>query len=87
MQGDDSKDEGWIAEVQARGLAPLFLTLLDVLEPVGILGAQLLYTAQPTLRLFDQSWGMAADGLARALETPEDRARLRGMLEGEDIAS
>lgn len=53
--------------------------MLDVLEPVGVLGAQVLYVLQPVAGVI----GMRAafSEIARALETPEGVEALRQQLE------
>lgn len=69
----------WIKQAKSRGLTDPLRLLLDVLEPLGPLGAQLLYVAQPASRLLG-----AADGLrqlAEALEEPGGIERLRHRLD------
>ncbi len=79
---DDMIDEAWIQQVKRRGLAVPLTTVLDVLEPLGPLGAQLLWIAQPVSGL----WGGRAmlAGLAEVLEQPGGVERLRQRLESED---
>lgn len=72
-------DEAWIQQVRQRGLTAPLSTALDVLEPLGPLGAQLLWIAQPVSGL----WG-ARDllgGLAEILEQPGGVDRLRQRLD------
>ena len=66
----------------ARGWGDAFSTALDVLEPLGPLGAQLLWIAQPAARLFGGSAVVGA--LAQALEQPGGVEHLRQMMAGED---
>jgi hypothetical protein len=73
----------WIQRVQARGLEQVFCTVLDVLEPFGPLGAQLIWIAQPAASVLGRDlWGEALTELAEALEEPGGVARLRQRLEG-----
>lgn len=67
--------------MRARGWEGVFIAALDVIEPFGVLGAQLLWTAQPTLGVFVNR--EAVGGLARALEAPDGIERLRAQLEGD----
>lgn len=69
----------WIQQVKARGLGDALSTALDILEPLGLLGAQALWFAQPVLGLFVAH--DALDNLAEALEEPGGVERLRQMLE------
>jgi hypothetical protein len=74
----------WIERIRARGLEQVFCTALDVLEPFGPLGAQLIWVAQPATRLIGRDlWGEALTGLAEALEEPGGVERLRQRLEGQ----
>ena len=71
----------WIAQVKARGLAGAVGIALDALEPLGPLGAQLLWVAQPFLGVFGgESARNAANEIAEALETPEGIAHIREQL-------
>lgn len=69
----------WIAELHARGLARIALSVLEVLEPFGPLGAQALYVGGPLAGLF--GWKVQAEALAGMLEAPDGIERLRGWLE------
>jgi hypothetical protein len=71
----------WIQQVKARGLGVALSTALDVLEPLGPLGAQALWVAQPVLGLFVTH--QALDDLAEVLEQPGGIEQLRQMLEDE----
>lgn len=70
----------WSASLRAIGLDGLAGALLDAVEPLGPLGAQLLWVAQPTLGLVMPSDEI--DGLARLLDEPEGFAWLRDELTG-----
>lgn len=69
----------WIKRAKARGLANPLRVLLDVLEPLGPLGAQMLYIAQPASRVFGASDGVRQ--LAETLEEPGGIERLRRLLD------
>jgi hypothetical protein len=74
----------WIELIRARGLEQAFCTALDVLEPLGPLGAQLIWVAQPAVHLMGRDlWRDALTALAEALEEPDGIARLRQRLEGQ----
>ena len=64
----------------ARSGGPLRL-LLDVIEPLGVPGAQLLWVAQPLFGLFGAA--AVAGRLAALLQEPDGIARLREMLESD----
>ncbi len=71
----------WITQVKVRGLAGAVGVALDALEPLGPLGAQLLWVAQPVLGVFGgESARNAANEIAEALETPEGIAHIREQL-------
>lgn len=65
--------------MKQRGLTAPLTTALDVLEPLGPLGAQLLWIAQPVSGL----WGARAlvAGLAEVLEQPGGVGMLRQRLD------
>ncbi|MBK8024558.1 MAG: hypothetical protein IPK19_24800 [Chloroflexi bacterium] len=69
----------FIERIRRAGWGDTFLTVLDVIEPVGIVGAQMLYVIQPVARLIGDRHGDVS-ALARLLETPEGVATLRQML-------
>ena len=74
----------WIEQIQARGLEQVVCTVLDVLEPFGPLGAQLIWVAQPAANMIGRDlWGNALTALAEALEEPGGVSRLRERLEGQ----
>ena len=68
----------WSQRLHKLGLAGVIETLLDAAEPLGPLGAQLLWVAQPTLSLFMPRGEITA--LAHSLEEPGGVARLRAQL-------
>ncbi len=73
-------DQHWIDEIRARGWGDALSTALDVLEPLGPLGAQLLWVAQPAARLFG-GFGVGMSALAQVLEEPGGIERLRQALD------
>ncbi len=69
----------WVTELQARGLGDALGLALDVLEPLGVLGAQLIWVAQPVLGVwFDRE---AVRSIAQTLETPGEVEHIRHFLE------
>ena len=79
-------DDAWIQAIRARGWGDAVSTALDVLEPFGALGAQLLWVAQPAARLIG-GWGDTFGALAQALEEPGGIERLREALEADEDRS
>ena len=71
---------GWSVRVRALGLDGLVGVLLDAAEPLGPLGAQLLWVAQPAVNLLMPSDDV--DGLARLRDDPAGVAWLRSELTG-----
>jgi hypothetical protein len=69
----------WVEQARARGLGNALGVALDVLEPLGPLGAQLLWVAQPLLSVMISR--SALGGVAQALEEPGGIERLRQQLE------
>jgi len=76
----EQRDYPWIDQIRARGWSDAFSTALDVLEPLGPLGAQLLLIAQPAAHLIG-GWGDAFGALAEALEAPDGIEKLRKALD------
>lgn len=76
-------DYEWLQQIRARGWQDAFSTALDILEPLGPLGAQMLWVAQPAARAIG-GWGDAVSGLAQALEEPGGIERLRRLLDEQD---
>lgn len=73
-----------IGAARERGWGGGLLALLDLLEPLGIVGAQVLYAAAPTLGLIGARGG--AESLARLCEIPGGIAHLREQLEPDEPA-
>lgn len=73
----------FIRQVRARGWGDALSVALDVLEPLGPLGAQLLYVAQPAARLIG-GWGDSLGVLAQALEEAGGVERLRQALDEDE---
>ncbi len=78
----ENESQQWIDAVKARGWSHALTLALDILEPFGPLGAQMLWVTQPVLGLVVNR--AALGGLAHCLETPGGVARLRQQLEDED---
>jgi hypothetical protein len=73
-----SDEYTWLRQVKTRGWENILSAALDVLEPFGALGAQVVWFLQPTLGLFVSR--DALSGVARALEEPNELNRLREQL-------
>jgi hypothetical protein len=71
-------EPNWVKQIKVRGLGGAFGVFLDILEPLGPLGAQLLWVAQPTLRVFGA--GETLNEVAQALEEPGGIERIRSLL-------
>jgi len=71
----------WIQQVKARGLDGAFGVALDALEPLGPLGAQVLWVMQPFLSLFIAR--ETVQDIAQALEAPGGVEQLKQELEDE----
>jgi hypothetical protein len=71
-------ESDWIKQIKARGLGGVFGVLLDIIEPLGPLGAQLLWVAQPTMRIFGAEEILGH--VAQALEEPGGIERIRHLL-------
>ena len=69
----------WVTQLQARGLGDALGLALDVLEPLGVLGAQLIWLAQPVLGVwFNRDM---VRSIAQTLETPGEVEHIRHFLE------
>lgn len=77
MNDNDTPD--WIDNLKARGLGGPLHIALDVLEPLGPLGAQLMWLTQPVLGLVVNT--KTVNEIAEALETPDGIENLRRRLE------
>lgn len=69
----------WIEQVKRRGLVTPVRVLLDIVEPLGPLGAQILWVAQPVSGLFGAS--SVVGQLAKTLEEPGGIDHLRHRLD------
>jgi hypothetical protein len=78
-QPDDATPPEWAQQIQARGLGHALSVALDVLEPLGPLGAQLLWVAQPLLGVFIKPETLTS--MAETLEAPDRLEALRQYLE------
>ncbi|MDX2161915.1 MAG: hypothetical protein SF162_11370 [bacterium] len=72
----------WLRRAKAHGWGRTLALLIDAAEPLGALGAQMLYVSQPVFGLF--GLGRMIGGIAEALETPEGIAALRAALDEHD---
>lgn len=77
---------GWSARLRSAGLGGLVEALLDVAEPLGPLGAQLLWIAQPALGVVMPAAADDLDSLAQLLDDPAGVAWLRSALVSVDEA-
>lgn len=71
----------WVKQAQERGLATPLSTLLDMVEPFAPVLAQALWIIQPMTRAVGGQT-MVSD-LARALDSPEELASLRQLLDSD----
>jgi hypothetical protein len=78
MSEHPSELESWAGAIRRRGLTDVAHLLLNVLEPVGPLGAQALWAFQPLLGLF--GWKQVVGELAQTLEQPGGVDLLRRQL-------
>jgi hypothetical protein len=78
----ETRLDRWRTRLQAWGLDGLAIALLEAAEPLSPLGAQALYVAQPTLRLFASDDQVTR--WARLLEDPATVARVRDRLAAVD---
>lgn len=74
----DFDNSDWVEQIRVRGLTNAFEVALNVLEPLGPLAAQLLYTLQPMMGIFGLR-ELTAD-LAQALDEPDGVEELRKRL-------
>ncbi len=69
----------WVTQMQARGLGDVLGLALDVLEPLGVLGAQLIWVAEPVLGVwFNRD---TVRSIAQTLETPGEVEHIKHFLE------
>lgn len=76
---DEHDIDSWVDMIKTRGLSNSLRIILDVLEPLGIIGAQLLYVAQPIAGLF--RLGNHVGNIAQLLEEPDGIDRIRARLD------
>jgi hypothetical protein len=69
----------WLERVKTSEFKPFLSAALDVIEPLGPFGAQLLWVSQPLISIFGAK--DAVSEIAQAIETPEGIARLRQLLD------
>jgi len=76
---DEQRLDAWIERVRARGWVGSVCALLDVIEPLAPLAAQILHVGHPMSRVFVHDFPLEA--LADVLESPggvdDLRKRLR----------
>ncbi len=65
----------WIEQVKSRNLGDAVGLILDILEPIGPISAQILWVIQPVSGLF--GWHDAVGDIAKALEEPGGIDQLR----------
>jgi hypothetical protein len=75
----ESATPEWVQQVRKRGLTNVLGVALDIIEPFGPLGAQLLWVAQPLLGLVVSRDVLGS--MAQTLEAPDGIERLRQALE------
>lgn len=85
MRENHPPKHDWLVAVKVRGLGDALITLLDVVEPVGPLAAQLAWVFVPAARIVGGH--TALHDLAEALEDPEANARLRQRLADDDSST
>lgn len=74
----------WAEDLRAWRLVGVVDALLDSVGPLGVIGAQAMWTAQPILRRWLPDDEIAA--LAHLMDAPEGIAWLREQLSSEDGA-
>jgi len=75
----ENDTHAWIQAAHRRKLTGAVRLTLTVLEPLGVLGAQFLYIAQPMAAIFGAQH--AFGDIARALEEPDGVRRLLDSLD------
>jgi hypothetical protein len=76
---ESNNEHEWIKQAQARGLDSVLGVALDVLEPLGPLGAQVLWVLQPAAGFLGAR--DVVREIAEALEEPGGVERIRQQLE------
>ena len=73
--------ETWARRINALGLSPVVLSLLDIAHAFGFLGSQALLMAQPLMTgIVNET---TIERTVALLDSPERLARLKVCLEGE----
>lgn len=67
-------ENDWVQKLQANGWGVPLHLMVDVLEPLGVLGAQVVWTLQPVLGVFFQR-----ETLQQIAETLEDPAAMEAL--------
>ncbi len=75
----ENETHAWIQAAHRRGLTGAVRLTLTALEPLGVLGAQLLYVAQPMAAILGAHHALG--DIARALEEPDGVQRLLDSLD------
>lgn len=76
---DQEPAENWLAPIKTRGWQSAMHTLLNVIEPIGPLAAQMLWVLQPVATLLGGD--ALVKGLAQALDEPGGIEDLRKQLD------
>lgn len=79
---DQDETHDWVDAVKARGFGGILRVTLDAFEPLGALGAQLLYVAQPLSGVF--GWRETVGKIAQSLEEPGGIDAIRRRLDSDD---
>lgn len=75
----ENETHAWIQAAHRRKLTGAVRLTLTALEPLGVLGAQFIYIAQPMAAIFGAH--QALGDIARALEEPDGVRRLLDSLD------
>jgi hypothetical protein len=78
---DEQQLDAWVGQIRARGWVGVICTVLDMIEPIAPLAAQLLYVGHPVSRIIARDFPLEA--LADALETADGVSKLRKRLRDE----
>ena len=75
---DEHRLDAWVVRIRARGWHGTLCAVLDMIEPLAPLAAQLLHIGHPVSRLIARDFPLEA--VADALETPDGLETLRKRL-------
>lgn len=75
---DAERTEVWAQRIEAAGLTPVAVSLLEIVRPLGFLAGQLLLLGEPLLVGLTSRDGV--HGVAAWLEDPEQAERLLNRL-------